>query len=349
MLAEKTVETDITEVTNKELSVRLTKRLIVFGVASGLLVVAGLLSMRFGSVSYSTGEIIRSLIGVEATTAKVIVMDIRLPRTLLAMMVGANLAIAGALLQAVMRNPLADPGLTGVSAGGGLAAVTIMLVFPEMTRYVPLAAFVGGIVAAFMVYTLAWKRGIDPIRIILAGVAVNAILGGGIALLSILYSDRIQGVLMWLNGSMAAKSWYHVNILAPYSIVGLIAAIFCINTSNVLQLGDDAAKNLGVKVNLARILLSMTAAFLAGISVAMVGLIGFIGLVVPHISRLLVGTDYRFMLPVSAVIGATLLTLADTGARTAFSPVELPVGIIMAIIGGPFFLYLLRRGGTYRV
>ncbi len=335
--------------TCREVNTRLIKRLMVLVAALTLLVTAGFLSLRFGSVRYATADIIGSFLGAEGSTAKVIIMDIRLPRTLIAIMVGANLAMSGALLQAVMRNPLADPGLTGVSAGGGLSAVTIMLVFPEMTRYVPLAAFGGGIVAAFMVYTLAWKRGIDPIRIILAGVAVNAILGGGISLLSILYSDRIQGVLMWLNGSMSAKSRFHVSILAPYSFIGLIAALLCINTANVLQLGDDAAKSLGVRVNLARILLSMVAAFLAGISVAMVGLIGFIGLVVPHISRLLVGTDYRFMLPVSAVIGGILLTLADTGARTLFSPVELPVGILMAIIGGPFFLYLLRKGGAYRV
>jgi iron complex transport system permease protein len=343
------METEKIAQSKKALRSRLLKRMIVFVVALCVLAAALVLSLRFGSIKYSAAEIISALIGTEASTVKTIIMDIRLPRTIIAMMVGANLAMSGALLQAVMRNPLADPGIIGVSAGGGLAAVTIMLVFPELSKFVPLAAFIGAIAATFMVYTLAWKQGIDPIRIILAGVAVNAILAGGIALLSILYSDRIQGVLLWLNGSMAAKSWFHVNILVPYSIIGLIAALLCINTANVLQLGDDAAKNLGIRVNLARVMLSMAGAFLAGISVAMVGLIGFIGLVVPHISRLLVGTDYRFMLPVSALIGGALLVLADTGARAAFSPVELPVGILMAIIGGPFFLYLLRRGGTYRL
>lgn len=328
---------------------RFIKRLLVLGVAFALLVITGIFSIRFGSISFSAAEIMEALAAAEVSTLRVIVMDVRLPRTIVAMLVGANLAMSGALLQAVMRNPLADPGLTGVSAGGGLAAVAIMLVFPEAAGFVPPAAFIGGIAAAFMVYSLAWKHGIDPIRIILAGVAVNAVLGGGISLLAVLYSDRIQGVLMWLNGSMAAKSWFHVGILFPYSLLGLIAALLCINSANVLQLGDDAAKNLGVKVNLARILLSAAAAFLAGISVAMVGLIGFVGLVIPHICRLLVGTDYRFMLPLSAVLGAFLLTLADTGARTLFSPMELPVGIIMAVIGGPFFLYLLRRRGAYRV
>ncbi|WP_241421201.1 FecCD family ABC transporter permease [Candidatus Contubernalis alkaliaceticus] len=325
------------------------KRTVIFISSIILLVLACILSVRFGSVNYSTSEIFSVIRSQQSSSVSTVIMNIRIPRTIIALLVGSNLAMSGALLQSVMRNPLADPGLTGVSAGGGLAAVMIMLAFPELTGYVPIAAFIGGIVAAFMVYTLAWKQGIDPIRIILAGVAVNAILGGGISLLSILYSDRIQGVLMWLNGSVAGKSWYHVETLVPYSIVGSIAAILCINTANVLLLGDDAAKNLGIRVSFARGILSLVAAYLAGISVAVVGLIGFLGLVVPHIARLLVGTDYRYMLPISAILGGTLLVLADTGARAVFSSIELPVGILMAIIGGPFFLYLLRRGGAYRV
>lgn len=341
--------TAINQVVNIEKNIehRLLKRLIVLFSTLALLVVACLLSLRFGSVKFTNSDILNIPFG--DSVARTIVMNIRLPRTLIAMMVGANLAVAGALLQAVMRNPLADPGLMGVSAGAGLAAVTIMLALPTLSAFVPMAAFLGGTLASILVYTLAWKRGIDPIRIILAGVAVNAILGGGMSVLSILYSDRIQGVVMWLNGSISGKSWHQVNILFPYTIIGLIIALFCINTANLLQLGEETAKSLGVKVNLARLLLSMAAAFLAGISVSVVGLIGFIGLIVPHIARLLVGSDYRFMLPISALMGSTLLVLADTGARTFFSPVELPVGIIMAIFGGPFFLYLLRRGGAYKV
>lgn len=337
------------EPTKKTINKRLIKRITVFAVSIIILFIASLLSMRFGSVRFSTSEIISVFSSTEVTTVRSIVMNIRIPRTLLAMMVGANLAISGALLQAVMRNPLADPGLTGVSTGAGLAAVTIMLVFPGLSGLVPFAAFIGGALASIMVFTLAWKRGIDPIRIILAGVAVNAILGGGISLLSILYSDRIQGVLMWLNGSVDGKSWHHVRILTPYTIIGIIISLLFINTANLLQLGEDAAKNLGIKINTARLLISMTAAFLAGISVSTVGLIGFVGLIVPHISRLLVGSDYRFMLPLSAIMGSSLLILADTIARSAFSPIQLPVGVIMAIFGGPFFLYLLRKGGSYKV
>ncbi|MBT9153625.1 MAG: putative siderophore transport system permease protein YfiZ [Firmicutes bacterium] len=330
-------------------SLRAVKKALVLVLALGLLLTVAVVSLRFGSLSFSTAEIWQALFGAEETLAKIIVLDVRLPRMLVALMVGANLALSGALLQAVMRNPLADPGLTGVSTGAALAGVSIMLVFPQWGALVPFAAFVGGAIACGLVFLLAWKRGLDPIRIILAGVAVNAVFGGGTSLLSILYSDRIQGILMWLNGSIAGRSWHHVRLLAPYTAVALVVAMLCIKPANLLQLGDDAARNLGLNVNVARTVLSFIAAFLAGISVSTVGLIGFIGLIIPHVCRLLIGSDYKFMLPLSALLGSLLLITADAAARTVFRPVELPVGIIMAVVGGPFFLYLLRKGGTYRV
>ena len=328
---------------------RTIKRIIIFVASSVFLSFIILLSLRFGSVRFSTSEIMNSISNKQVSAGRNIIVNIRIPRTLLCIMVGANLAVSGALLQAVMRNPLADPGLTGVSTGAGLAAVAIMLAFPSMAGFLPFVAFLGGAAASIMVFTLAWKSGIDPIRIILAGVAVNAILGGGISLLTVLYSDRIQGALMWLNGSISGKGWNNVSILAPYSVVGLLSGLFCIKTANILQLGEDVAKNLGLNVNNSRLILSIIAAFLAGISVSTVGLIGFIGLIIPHISRLLVGSDYRFMLPLSAILGSMILLFADILSRTLFSPVELPVGIIMAIFGGPFFLYHLRKRGAYKI
>ncbi|MGV8146178.1 MAG: FecCD family ABC transporter permease [Alkaliphilus sp.] len=326
---------------------RLAKRIAIFIGEISLLIILAVISLRFGSVRYSTMEIIHALVDGSDSTIRTIVMNIRMPRTALAMLVGASLATSGALLQAVLRNPLASPGLIGVISGASLAAITIMLVFPALTALVPIAAFIGGVIATMLVFTLAWKKGMSTIRIILAGVAVNAMLGGGTSLLSVLYSDRIQGIIMWLNGTLAGKSWEQVKLLLPHVAIGLLVAFLCINTANSLQLGDEAAKNLGVKINLARIVLCATAAFLAGISVAVVGIIGFIGLIVPHVSRLLVGSDYRFMLPSSAILGALLLVSADIVARTVFSPIELPVGVIMAVIGGPFFLYLLRKVRGY--
>ncbi|QUH27936.1 FecCD family ABC transporter permease [Vallitalea guaymasensis] len=311
----------------------------------GVLILSILLGICLGSVRISLDDIIKSLFSDEYTVKKAIISDIRLPRVWIAVFVGANLSASGALLQAVMRNPLADPGITGVSAGASLFAIIILLLFPSYVSLVPIAAFVGGVIACGIVYGLAWKGGgIEPIRIVLAGVAVNAILGGATGLLSLLNSDKIQGVMLWTNGSLSRVSWMDVKLLGIYSIVGIILALICIRAANVLQLGDDVAKNLGYNVNLTRILISLVAVYLAGISVAFVGIIGFVGLVVPHISRLLFGSDYKWLLPVSMLMGGAVLVIADTLARMIAAPIELPVGTMMAMLGGPFFLYLLRRG-----
>ncbi len=309
-----------------------------------LLILIAFFSIRMGSVEYSYDRIFSAIFSSEMTADKNIIMNIRLPRILIAIMVGANLAVAGALLQAVMQNPLADPGLTGVSSGASLMAIIIMLLLPHYSYLVPLMAFIGGAIACGLVYSLAWKDGIKPVRIILAGVAVNAILGGGTSLLSILHSDKIQGVLLWVNGSVTGKTWNDVRVLAIYSFIGLTLAMLCIRKANILQLGDEMSNNLGVDINRFRVLISLVAVFIAAISTALVGVIGFVGLIVPHISRLLIGSDYKHLLPFSVILGSSLLLLGDTFARTVMNPIELPVGIIMAVIGGPFFLYLLRRG-----
>lgn len=309
-----------------------------------VLIFSFILSIRLGSMNYSFSKMIEIIKNPEMTPDKNILLYIRFPRILIAMIVGANLAISGALLQAVMQNPLADPGLTGVSTGASLAAITVMLVFPQFSNLVPAIAFIGGAIACGIVFLLAWKNGIKPVRIILAGVAVNAILGGGTSLLSILYNDKIQGVLLWVNGSISGKNWSDVKVLGIYSAIGIIASLCFIRKANILQLGDEMSTNLGIDINKYRVIISLLAVFLAAISTAIVGIIGFVGLIVPHISRHLVGSDYKYMLPLSIVLGSALLIIGDTLARTVASPIELPVGIIMAVTGGPFFLYLLRKG-----
>lgn len=309
-----------------------------------ILVFSICLSVRLGSMNYTFTEILEIIKSPEMSPDKNILLYIRFPRILIAMIVGANLAVSGALLQAVMQNPLADPGLTGVSTGASLAAIIVMLVFPQFSNLVPLIAFIGGAIACAIVFILAWKNGIKPVRIILAGVAVNAILGGGTNLLSILYNDKIQGVLLWVNGSISGKNWSDVKTLGIYSLIGLIISMFLIRKANILQLGDEMSTNLGIDINKYRLIISLVAVFMAAISTAIVGVIGFVGLIVPHIARHLVGSDYKYLLPLSVVSGSILLLLGDTLARTVASPIELPVGIIMAVTGGPFFLYLLRKG-----
>lgn len=319
--------------------------IVIVGIA---LVIAVLAATGIGSVRFSLVESFMTLIGQGDMRSNTILWDIRIPRVLLALIIGANLAASGALLQAVMLNPLADPGLTGVSSGAAVAALFIMLVVPGYSAFIPLAAIIGGGFAAVMVYVMAWKRvgGFTPIRIILSGVAINAVFGGIIGLLSILYSDRLPAALQWLNGSLSGKGMGDVMVILPYSVVGWIAALFCVRKANVLRLGEQTAHHLGQNMNQVRFVLSLVAVYLAAVSVSTVGLVGFVGLVVPHIACLLIGSDYRFSLPLGLLLGAIVLLVADTAGRSLFSPLQIPAGIIMAIAGGPYFLYLMRRGGA---
>ncbi|MEK5438575.1 MULTISPECIES: FecCD family ABC transporter permease [Paenibacillus] len=310
-----------------------------------LALVAAIIAIGLGSVFIPVSDILSTIFGSSSKAVNAtIIWDIRLPRVLLAMIIGANIAISGALLQAVMGNPLADPGLTGVTSGAAACVLVIMLAAPQYTEFIPIAAFVGGLIAAGIVYALAWRRtGISPITIILSGVAVNALCGGLIGLLTIMYSDRLPAAVQWLNGSLAAKGNNALMMVFPYAITGWILSFFAIRKANIIRLGDQVASNLGENVNRIRILLSLLAVFLAAISVAAIGMIGFVGLVVPHMARLLVGSDYKYLLPMSMALGALVLLIADTGGRTLFAPLDIPAGILMAVIGGPYFLYLMRK------
>lgn len=335
--------TDTTEVVNFWGIPRSLWRTGVLIVFFALVLLGFFLSLTKGSSQITLNQIIDILSNPGDSPQSQIIWNIRMPRTIVGALVGVNLSLAGAILQAVMRNPLADPHIIGISSGAGLAGVAIMILFPEMEMLLTPVAFVGAMSAAVIIYILAWKNGIKPVRIILAGVAVSAFLGAGISGLMIFFSDRVHGALMWMVGGLAARSWPHVHIILPYAIIGLILAFCAASYLNVLQLGDEMARGLGVNVEVTRILCTALAALLAASSVSVVGLLGFVGLIVPHAARLLVGSDYRFLLPSAALLGAATVTLSDTFARVILAPVELPVGIIMAFLGAPFFLFLLRR------
>ncbi|BBH24584.1 iron ABC transporter permease [Paenibacillus baekrokdamisoli] len=309
-----------------------------------LLLLAGLVGLMSGSISIPAREVWTSLFHASDSEARQIVWNLRLPRILTGLLAGICLAVAGAFLQGVFRNPLADPGIIGVSSGGGLAAVIIMILFPEQIAYLPISAFLGALAAAVTVYALSWKGGASPLRLILAGVSVNSLLGAAMTALMILNSEKVQAVLPWMSGSLNGRSWIHFETLLPYTVIGIIASIFLVKQANLLVLGDDAAKLLGSRVEMGRLLIILLSTFLAGAAISIVGMVGFVGLVVPHIVRLLVGNDYRIFLPLSAIGGGTLIIAADTAARSWFDPIEFPVGILLALLGAPFFLYLLRRG-----
>ncbi len=329
----------------KKKSKSIIKITSVILILSCILCVLALISISIGSARYSLRDIMTNLLTEESNPIKIIIYNLRLPRIISAILIGAALSVGGALLQSVMRNPLADPGTIGVSAGAGTAATTILLLFPHMTTAVPIFAFGGAALACGLIYLLAWKGGVDPVRIILSGVAINSVLGGYNGFLQMLYSDNLQGVLGFMNGSLSGRSWSDVKTLAIYVIIGLFLALICIKSANALQLGDEMAKNLGINVNLSRIALSAVSAFLAAATVSVAGMIGFVGLVVPHIARMIVGSDYKIMIPTSMLLGAVVLLFADTVGRTLVPGMDIPVGTIMSMVGGPFFLYMLRKKG----
>lgn len=322
-------------------SVSLILLFIVFAIG------AYLFSIATGAVMIPVRDIVASIFqpNLEGMNRDII-WNIRLPRTLVAMLVGANLAVSGALLQGIMRNPLADPHIIGVSSGAGLFGIFLLVVMPQFDYLLTPAAFIGATLAAFIIYLLSWKDGVSPLRIVLAGVAVSAFLGSGISAMLTFYSDRVQGALLFMVGGLAAKSWPDLSTILPYSLLGLALALVFSKQMNIMMLGDVNARNLGTRVEISRVLITATATLLAASAVSIAGLLGFVGLIIPHITRLLVGGDYRLLIPASALLGAAILTICDTLARIMFAPIELPVGIIMGAIGAPFFLYLLRRKKT---
>ncbi len=340
------MKNDVVE-NNKIIKKNNIKFKIIIIIASFLLLIfLVFLFCIFGSVKFTFSEIINSFFNNENKSLHTIVYNIRLPRNLIAVLVGASLSVSGLLLQSVMRNPLADPGITGVSSGASVVAITVLLVLPQYTQFLPIFALMGGAIACAIVYFMAWKNGLNPIRIVLSGVAVNAMIGSIISLLTLIYSDRIQSALLWLNGSLSSKTWDDLKNLSIYTLIGLIFSIFCIRPANVLSLGEKTATSLGFNVNLIRLMISIAAVFLAASATSIVGIISFVGLIVPHISRMLIGSDHKFCFPLCISLGGITVLCADTISRTIGGTIEFPVGIVMALAGGPFFLYLLRKKGA---
>lgn len=306
-------------------------------------IAAFILGNVIGTMDISVSDIIDTIAGNHTGTNNKVIWNIRLPRMILAALVGINLALAGSILQGVMKNPLADPSIIGISSGAGLFGIMILVVFPQWQNLVPIAAFVGAMLAAAIIYILAWKGGIDPTRIVLSGVAVSELFGAGISAILVFFSDRVHGALTFMNGSLSSRSWGEVHTILPYTIIGFILAVLFADKLNILVLGDDTARGLGLNVELTRLAFTALAALLAASAVSVVGLLGFVGLIVPHSIRLILGNNYRIMFPATALLGAALVMLSDTFARTVLSPTEIPVGIVMAVMGVPFFLYLLRK------
>lgn len=294
-----------------------------------------------GSIEMSMLELLRGLF--DGTNDQVaVIKDLRFPRILIAVLAGATLAVSGVLLQAVMKNPLAEPGIIGVSAGAGFFTMVILSFFPTLFFYSPLFAFLGGALSFLLVYAFSWRSGLNPLRMILIGVAINALFTGlgqvlGSSGNSLLSSMSIQ------TSTLSMKTWSDVEILMIYGGVGLVLAMIFYKYGNHLGMQDKTLRSLGFNVNRARLVLSLIAVLLASVTTAIAGMFTFVGLLIPHIGRALVGADHKYLIPFSALLGAFLILVADTVGRTVLSPIEIPASIIVVIIGGPFLIFVLRR------
>lgn len=317
-------------------------KVAVLAVLAALAALTFALSLSVGSLKLSLGELATALTGGGTAAQRQIIMNVRLPRNIAAALVGACLSLSGAILQGVMRNPLAAPNLIGVSSGAGLAAMIVLVALPRLSFLLVPAAFAGALGATALIYLLAWKRGVMPTRLILAGVAVSSFLGAMTNALMIFFPDRVSGFVGFLVGGLSGRSWRHVRMLWPYALAGIAGAFAMAPRLNILALGDEAATGLGLRVEPARAALIVISSILAAAAVSVAGLLGFVGLIAPHMARIFIGSDHRYLLPASALFGAALVVGCDSLGRIAMDPVELPVGVIMSALGAPLFLYLLR-------
>jgi iron complex transport system permease protein len=339
-----TNKTGIEEV-NRKHSFKITIILLLF-IA---MIAAFFISVSIGAYKISITDVIRAIFIERDGLNRNIIWKIRVPRTLVAGTVGICLSLSGGILQGVMRNPLASPNIIGVSSGAGLAATITLVLLPNYAYMLTPMAFIGAFVTTIFIYTLSWKDGINPLRMILSGIAISSFISAIINTILIFYPNRVHNTLGFTIGSLAAKTWIHFRLIWPYALLGLILAIIMSKKINILMLGDEIASSLGLKVERTRMLLIIISSLLAASAVSVVGMLGFVGLIVPHITRLIIGSDHRYLFPASAFFGASLIMICDTIARTIIEPAELPVGIIMAVLGAPFFLYLLRGGMMNRV
>ncbi len=334
-------------------SYRLDRRAPLVGLAILVFTLLVLVfSISYGEYDITPVEVVQTILGrlpqdhPDYRNFNLVVHTFRLPRILVAFLVGAALATSGAIMQGITRNPLADPYLLGVSGGAGLAAVALIVWLKTAPiTLLPFAAFGGALLTAGVIYTLAWKNGSStPLRLILIGIAISAVISAAMTVMVLFGSiNDVQQAYVWLTGSVYGRNWEHVRALGGWLLLFLPAAFLLARQLNALGLGDDTAKGLGLRVERGRALLLIVSVALAAAAVAVAGTIGFVGLVAPHITRRLVGPSHEGLLPVSALFGGALLVLADLIGRWIIAPSELPVGIVIAIIGAPYFLFLLYR------
>src|SRR5690625_2363173 len=320
----------------------MNKKVFSFIVVLLLIPLTIIYAAKTGSIEITSIELIKGLFtGTDNNVA--IIKDLRFPRIIISLFAGAALAVSGVLLQAVMRNPLAEPGIIGVSSGAAFVTILMVSFFPALFFYTPLFAFLGGALAFLLVYMFSWKSGLNPLRMILIGVAINAIFTGLTELFKMANPSSLTSSISVTMSTLSMKTWNEVEIISLYGLIGLVLAFLLFSWCNHLGLEDKTLQNLGFQTNRARFVISIVAVLLASVATAIAGMFTFVGLLIPHIGRSLVGTNHKVLIPFSAIIGALLILLADTLGRTVMAPIEIPASVLIAVIGGPFLIFLLRK------
>lgn len=299
------------------------------------------IAINTGGLSTTVSQLFKGLF-LEYDKNVAIILELRFPRIIVALLGGGIMAVSGVLMQAVMKNPLADPGIIGISSGAAFAAALISALLPSLAYLTPVFSFGGGIIAFVLVYTLAWNGNVSPVRLILVGIAVDAFFTGLYQAFGSATGGNYTGAASIINANISLKTWDDVKLLLAYFIIAIICCIFIAEKCNLLSLSDMTIHSLGVNVNRTRIIVSVVSVLLASIFTATVGKISFLGLIVPHISRLLVGNNHKILIPYSALLGAFIFLLADTAGRSIAYPYEISSSVIMAIIGGSMFIILLK-------
>lgn len=317
-------------------------KVLVLAALAILCVVSTVICVAVGSVEYTVAQVIQAFLSEEAE-ARLIIWNVRLPRILCGGIVGICLSLAGCILQGVMRNHMASPSTIGVTSGASFVGYMMIVVFPQYQHMLPIGAIAGSFATTMVIYTLAYDRGVSPVKMILSGMAVSAVFGAFNDMIKIFFSERLADATGFLVGSLNGVSWEDFALVLPYAAVGVLICFFLPAKMNILMLGDEMANTLGLRTERFRLLLICVSSLLAGTSIAVAGMISFVGLIVPHIARLIIGSDYKYLFPASVLMGYSFVVVCDTVGRVVLPVGNLSVSVVLSFIGAPFFLYLLRK------
>ena len=319
-----------------------TYKFTMIAILACLCVVSTVICVAVGSVDYTVQQVIEAFLSEDAE-ARLIIWNVRLPRIFCGGIVGICLSLAGCILQGVMRNHMASPSTIGVTSGASFVGYMMLLVFPKYYHMLPIGAILGSFATTMVIYGLAYDRGVSPVKMILSGMAVSAVFGAFNDMIKIFFSERLADATSFMVGSLNGVSWDDFYLVLPYVAVGVFICCFLPSKMNILMLGDEMANTLGLRTEQFRMFLIMVSSLLAGTSIAVAGMISFVGLIVPHIARLIIGSDYKYLFPTAVLMGYSFVVICDTIGRVILPVGNLAVSVVLSFIGAPFFLYLLRK------